>query len=152
MKILNIDDIYADYVDASDYLKEDERYWSQIRSFANKIEAEREEKPILLLSGPSGSGKTTTAKRMEKMLEQDGMETHTVSLDCYFSTLAPELVKTADLESPDRLDKALLEEHIYKLLNYEEIELPEFDFANTRQIKSGIKLCLFNLHVLGFIK
>lgn len=140
MKILNVNDIYAQYVDESDYLKEDQRYWGEIRRIANKIEKEREEKPILLLSGPSGSGKTTTAQRMEKMLEESGMETHTVSLDCYFSTLAPELVKTVDLESPERLDKDLLEEHIHKLLNYEEIELPEFDFANTRQSKSGVKL------------
>jgi uridine kinase len=140
MKIINVNDIYNKFISASDYNREDDRYWSEIRSIAQKIESEREEKPILLLSGPSGSGKTTTANRIEKMLEEYGMETHTISLDCYFSTLAPELVKSADLESPNRLDKDLLQEHIYKLLNYEEIELPEFDFANTRQIKSGVKL------------
>ena len=70
-------------------------------------------KPILLLSGPSGSGKTTTAQRMEAMLDSRGVQTHTISLDCYFTTLSPEEVKKVDLESPERLDKALLEEMLF---------------------------------------
>ena len=59
MKIINVNDIYNKFISASDYNREDDRYWSEIRSIAQKIESEREEKPILLLSGPSGSGKTT---------------------------------------------------------------------------------------------
>ena len=141
MKVLNAKDIYNKYSKPSDFIEEDERYWGVIEQIVNDIKKNCEEKPILLLSGPSGSGKTTTAQRMESMLDSRGVQTHTISLDCYFTTLSPEEVKKADLESPERLDKALLEEHIYSLLNHKEIELPEFDFANTRQIKSGVKLC-----------
>ena len=121
-------------------MKEDDRYWSQIDEIARDIKEKSQTNPILLLSGPSGSGKTTTAHRIETFLETYGVETHTISLDSYFSTLPKEEIAKVDLESPERLDKDLLAEHIEKLLSCREIELPEFDFANTRQLKSGIKL------------
>ena len=140
MKIVKIEDIYKKYSTTKDLLVEDDRYWSQIDAIARDIKDKSQTNPILLLSGPSGSGKTTTAHRIERFLESYGVETHTVSLDSYFSTLPKEYVATTDLESPERLDKDLLAEHIDALLNYKEIELPEFDFANTRQLKSGIKL------------
>ena len=140
MKILKIEDIYKKYSTEKDFLSEDERYWSQIDAIARDIKNKSQTNPILLLSGPSGSGKTTTAHRIEKFLESYGVETHTISLDSYFSTLPKEEVGLVDLESPERLDKDLLEEHIDALLNCKEIELPEFDFANTRQLKSGVKL------------
>jgi len=140
MKILNVNDLYEKYCEPIDFTNEDNRYWDEIRQIANKIKIHRNENPILLLSGPSGSGKTTTAQTIEKMLDVEGIETHTVSMDRYFSTLSREESMTVDLESPERLDKALLEEHIDKLLKFEEIELPDFDFVNTRQIKSGEKL------------
>lgn len=140
MKIAKIEDVYKKYNSESDFLKEDDRYWSQIDSIARDIKNKRQTNPILLLSGPSGSGKTTTAHRIESFLESYGVETHTISLDSYFSTLPKDEIATADLESPERLDKDLLAEHIEKLLNCQEIELPEFDFVNTRQLKSGIKL------------
>ncbi len=140
MRKVKIEDIYNKYSSEQDFLKEDDRYWSQIDEIARDIKEKSKTNPILLLSGPSGSGKTTTAHRIETFLETYGVETHTISLDSYFSTLPKEEIATADLESPERLDKDLLAEHIEKLLSCQEIELPEFDFANTRQLKSGIKL------------
>lgn len=140
MRKVKIEDIYNKYSSEQDFLKEDDRYWSQIDEIARDIKKKSQTNPILLLSGPSGSGKTTTAHRIETFLETYGVETHTISLDSYFSTLPKEEIATADLESPERLDKDLLAEHIEKLLSCQEIELPEFDFANTRQLKSGIKL------------
>ena len=140
MKVANINEIYAKYSSSNQMQLEDDRYWSKIRDIALDIKNKSESNPILLLSGPSGSGKTTTAHRIESILEEYGVSTHTISLDCYFSTLSPEKVAKVDLESPERLDKELLADHIEKLLKCQEIELPEFDFANTRQIKSGVKL------------
>ena len=118
MKVLYAKDISNMYSKPSDFIAEDERYWGVINQIANDIKNNCEEKPILLLSGPSGSGKTTTAQRMEAMLDSRGVQTHTISLDCYFTTLSPEEVKKVDLESPERLDKALLEEHLYSLINH----------------------------------
>ena len=140
MNIVKIEDICKKYSSKSEFIKEDDRYWSQIDAIARDIKDKSQTNPILLLSGPSGSGKTTTAHRIESFLEAYGVETHTISLDSYFSTLPKEKIAGADLESPERLDKDLLAEHIESLLKCREIELPEFDFANTRQLKSGIKL------------
>ena len=141
MKLVNVSDLYGKYDSTYKMQVEDERYWSKVRNIALDIKNKCETHPILLLSGPSGSGKTTTAHRIERILEEYGVSTHTISLDCYFSTLPTEMVGKVDLESPERLDKELLADHIEKLLKCQEIELPEFDFANTRQIKSGVKLC-----------
>lgn len=140
MKIVPVNEIFNKYSTETDFLKEDNRYWSQIEKIALDIKDKSSTHPILLLSGPSGSGKTTTAQRIESILETYGVETHTISLDCYFSTLPKEEIPTADLESPTRLDKDLLTEHIDRLLKCKEIELPEFDFVNTRQLKSGVKI------------
>ena len=140
MKIIPVNEIFNKYSTETDFLKEDNRYWSQIEKIALDIKDKSSTHPILLLSGPSGSGKTTTAQRIESILETYGVETHTISLDCYFSTLPKEEIATADLESPTRLDKDLLTEHIDRLLKCKEIELPEFDFVNTRQLKSGVKI------------
>ncbi len=140
MKIVSTNEIYNKYSTEVDFLREDNRYWSQIEKIALDIKNKSQTHPILLLSGPSGSGKTTTAQRIESILEDYGVETHTISLDCYFSSLPKELVGKVDLESPERLDSDLLAEHIDRLLKCEEIELPEFDFVNTRQLKSGIKV------------
>lgn len=140
MKIIEVKELYNKYQDKKDFQREDDRYWGEIEVIADNLKDKCESHPILLLSGPSGSGKTTTAQRIEKMLDKKGFETHTVSLDCYFKSIEKEDVPKVDLESPERLDNDLLSEHIDKLLKYEEIELPEFDFANTKQIKSGIKL------------
>ncbi len=141
MKVVKAKELYDKYSSVEDFEREDDRYWSEIEKIALDIKNNYQTNPILLLSGPSGSGKTTTAHRIEKILEKYGVETHTISLDSYFSTLPEDLINKVDLESPDRLDKKLLEEHIEKLLKCEEIELPEFDFATTTQRKSGVKLC-----------
>ncbi|MDR0918601.1 MAG: ATP-binding protein [Oscillospiraceae bacterium] len=93
-------------------------------------------KHIVLLSGPSGAGKTTTALRIESMLEEMGIETHTISMDNYF--LPDEEIHniplnedgSQDLESPYRLNIPLFKEHLQKINACEEIDLPKFNFNN----------------------
>ena len=57
---------------------------------AKRIAGNRDKSHIILLSGPSGSGKTTTAMKIEKLLDESGVETHTISMDNYFNTIDPE--------------------------------------------------------------
>ena len=57
---------------------------------AKHIAGNRDKSHIILLSGPSGSGKTTTAMKIEKLLDESGVETHTISMDNYFNTIDPE--------------------------------------------------------------
>lgn len=115
-------------------------YFSQVKEMAETIYQRGDSRPIVLLSGPSGSGKTTTALKIEEYLDAKGMSTHTISMDGYFLPVeqSPKaLTETGevDYESPYRLDIPLLNEHMMKIANCEEVCLPEFDFKTQSRIK-----------------
>ena len=98
----------------------DEAYSRQLLTIARQIYNTREEKPIILLAGPSGSGKTTTAMMLERILDDWGAETHTLSMDHYFRTFTPEEIQQAaegkiDLESPERLDLPFLNQQLLQI-------------------------------------
>lgn len=122
-----------------------EDYLYKLRSIAQSIVESRDEKPVILISGPSGSGKTTTALMLEKFLDDMGHETHTLSMDNYFCPLTEREKELAalgkmDLESPDRVDKKLLNEQIEAISRYDEIEIPRYNFKNSTRERSGKKL------------
>ncbi len=123
----------------------DEAYRYQLRGIAERIAEAREQKPVILLSGPSGSGKTTTAFMLSRLLGELGCPTHTLSMDNYFSSLTEEERELAskgelDLESPKRIDKELLNEQIEEINNCREVNVPKYDFAESR--RDGVKLTL----------
>ena len=123
----------------------DKQYYDQIHKVVDLIVKNRHKSPIVLLSGPSGSGKTTTALTIEKILDESGVETHTLSLDNYFLTITDndrEMLEKGqlDLESPKRVDEDLLNEQLTKMINCESVELPKFDFVNAVSKKSGVTL------------
>ena len=117
-------------------------YDKQLRILADDICRHAKERPIVLIAGPSGSGKTTTACRVEQILDAAGFESHTLSMDNYYSdgTKNREIVDqfgNPDYESPLRLDTDLLNSQLEALARGEAVELPEFDFAAQKQKKSG---------------
>ena len=117
-------------------------YYKQIHKVADLIAKNRHNSPIVLLSGPSGSGKTTTALTIEKILDESGIETHTLSLDNYFLTITEndqEMLEKGrlDLESPKRVNEEILNEQLEKMIKCESVELPKFDFVNAVSKKSG---------------
>ena len=108
---------------------------------AKRIAGNRDRSHIILLSGPSGSGKTTTAMKIEKLLDESGVETHTISMDNYFNTIDPETAPrnregAIDYESPFCLDIELLNRHFSMLDRGETIHVPKYEFA--RQMRSDI--------------
>ena len=120
-------------------------YDHQLRELAEDICRHASERPITLISGPSGSGKTTTACRLEQILDASGFESHTLSMDNYYAdgSRNRDIVDQfgrPDYESPERLDIDLLNTQLEQLARGEEVELPCFDFANQKQLKSGKKL------------
>lgn len=133
MKIVTMEEINAVSADDRKIQQEDRRFDKEIENLADRILQERSVRPIVLISGPSGSGKTTTAHKMERVLDGKGVETHVVSLDNYFRTVLPEERKTVDLESPSRVDGKLLSKHIEDLIECRPIEVPVFDFVNTKR-------------------
>jgi len=129
--------------DPSAFMAEtDTAYQKQLQAIADDIALHRTERPIILLSGPSGSGKTTTAQKIEKILDNNGIETHTLSLDNYFSPFNDEervLFEEGklDLESPKRVDSAFLSEQLTAIQEGRPIELPIYDFKESARIMSG---------------
>lgn len=117
-------------------------YKESLAAIAGDIAKNREEKPIILLSGPSGSGKTTSALMIEQMLDDQGIQTHTLSLDNYFSPLTDsEKERFArgelDLESPNRIDSDFLTDQLDRIYRCEPVELPIYDFKESTRIQSG---------------
>ena len=133
-------------IDPKGYVKSvNEEYYYQLKKITDDIINTRNEKPVILLSGPSGSGKTTTAFMIEKLLDEAGCETHTISMDNYFCPLTHEEKELAalgkmDLESPDRIDADLLNTQIEAIERCEEIEIPKYNFAESTREHSNIFL------------
>ena len=126
--------------DVEEFLAEcDASYAQRVSLAADKILANLERSPIVLLSGPSGSGKTTTAMKIAEELQRRGVNSRAVALDNYFKTLnrktAPRTPEgDIDYESPLCLDMDLLDEHFRALSRGEEILIPKFEFA--RQMRN----------------
>ena len=117
----------------------DAQFQRKVEAAADLIVSRMKESPVILLSGPSGSGKTTTAQMIEHVLDNRGVETHTISMDDYFLTVDPRTAPrtpegTIDLESPAMLDMKLLDEHFTKLSRGEAVLVPHFEFA--RQMRN----------------
>ncbi len=132
--------------DASAFVEQcDRHYYERIREIAEDIRDHIEERPIVLISGPSGSGKTTSAMTLEKMLDDWGVESHTLSMDNYFFGLTEEQKILAeqeklDLESPARVDSELLNKQLSEIAACKPVSLPRFDFATNTRVDSGVTL------------
>lgn len=132
--------------DPSGYVRAvNENYLYQLSKITDSIIRSRNEKPVILLSGPSGSGKTTTAFMIEKLLGEAGVSTHTLSMDNYFCPLTNEEKELAalgkmDLESPDRIDKDLLNSQIEAIENCEEVNIPRYNFATSSREPSKLTI------------
>ena len=98
--------------DRKKFISECEReYDSQLLSVASAVSDRSFNRPIILLSGPSGSGKTTTALRLERLLENLGHPSKTLSLDNYFIPLENSY-DGIDFEAPERIDIPFLKEQL----------------------------------------
>lgn len=100
---------------------------------------------IVLIAGPSSSGKTTFAQRLSVQLQVNGIRPVAISLDDYFvdRELTPRDAEgNYDFESIDAIDSALFNDHLIKLIQGEEIELPYFNFKTGKREYHGHKLRL----------
>ena len=129
--------------DVTAFLEEcDQNYRQRISLAADKIVANLERSPLVLLSGPSGSGKTTTALKIEEELERRGVHSRAIAMDNYFRTLNRETAPRTpegdiDFESPRCLDMELLDRHFTALSRGEEVVVPKFEFA--RQMRNDTR-------------
>ncbi len=105
----------------------EENYSSQLLTVASAISDRSFDRPIILLSGPSGAGKTTTALRLEKLLEDLGHPSKTLSLDDYFLP-HNDSYENIDFEAPERIDIPFLKKQLKEIADCKEVVLPDFDF------------------------
>lgn len=114
----------------------------KIAEIADRIAARREEVRLVLVAGPSSSGKTTFSKKLSIQLRVVGRNPVTVSMDDYFhpreSTPRDEN-GAYDFESLDAIDTPLLNEHLMRLFEGQEVQTPVFDFrTGARSAKSRL--------------
>lgn len=145
-----LDIIDMEYVDAlnkticdrtiQDFIRSCELIFNlNISKVVDKIVSNRDIK-FILISGPSSSGKTTTTKRISSYLQAYGFDPVKMSIDDYYL----ERLETAkdkdgnyDYESLNAIDLKLFNNHIAKLLNKEEIEMPSYNFITGKKEYNG---------------
>lgn len=106
---------------------------------------------LVLITGPSSSGKTTFCKRLSVQLLACGLRPMSFSTDDYFvnRTDTPLLPNGQyDFDNFETVDHNLLSEHLARLLNGEEVEVPEYNFTTGKREWNGKKLRIKERHVL----
>lgn len=113
--------------------------------------SERKNVKIVLIAGPSSSGKTTFARRLGIQLRVNGLIPIPISLDDYFvdrEHTPKDENGEYDFESIYALDLELFNKNLEQLLNYEEIEIPSFNFKTGSREWTNQKIKLPNNGVL----
>lgn len=115
----------------------------KMAQIADHIQAHQSQIKWVLIAGPSSSGKTTFAKRLAVQLRVNGLRPVTLSTDNYFV----DREKTPkngdgefDFENLETIDLPLFNDHLQKLDEGKEVEIPHFDFEHGRRQYRGDKL------------
>lgn len=98
---------------------------------------------LVLISGPSSSGKTTFAQRLLIQLRVNGRKPVSISLDNYFVdrvSTPRDIDGEYDFESLDALKLDLFNEHLARLIDGEEVEMPVYNFKTGTTEEHGVKI------------
>jgi len=117
----------------------------RISAIADRIASNIGRVRIVLVAGPSSSGKTTFTQRLSIQLRVNGINPVAISMDDYFREReeTPKNEKGEyDFEHINAIDRPLFNEHLIKLIQGEEIELPAYNFKTGMREYSGKKLKL----------
>jgi len=127
---------YPEIIMISEALHE-QRIAEIARTIANHIKQLR----VVLIAGPSSSGKTTFSKRLSIQLLTRGISPFPVELDNYFIDREKTPLDENgefDFESIDALNTQQLAEDLRRLIAWEEVQLPHFDFKSGKSIPGEI--------------
>lgn len=140
----------SDLIQISEALQE-----KKIVQIAEEIERRHNdpENPVklVLITGPSSSGKSTVCKRLSVQLKACGLHPISFSTDDYFVNRVdtPKLPDGSyDFDNFDTVDHEYLQEDLVKLLDGEEVEVPEYNFVTGRREFNGKNLKLGERSVL----
>lgn len=129
---------------------------NNLARIANQIGDQLDHSRIILIAGPSSAGKTTTSRRLTVQLLALGISPFPLELDNYFldrdKTPLGEDGKP-DFEAIEALDLPLLADHLPRLLQGEEVQLPRYNFKTGKRedgevirLKDGQPIILEGIH------
>ncbi|MEG0025961.1 MAG: nucleoside kinase [Bacilli bacterium] len=133
---------------------------NQLIKIADEIKENKKSIKLILIAGPTSSGKTTTSKKLDIFLKSKGVKTHQISIDDYFY----DREKTPknkngeyDFESLKAIDVTLFNQDLMRLLAFEKVLLPEFNFVSGKreykkkwlQINNEEVIIIEGLHALS---
>lgn len=164
-KVLDINTVYklnriVKDDEINEYILLDEAlHEKKIAGIADEI-LKRDKVKMVLVAGPSSSGKTTFAKRLGLQLRLNGFKTVTISVDNYFverDENPKDESGAYDFECLEAIDTELFNNHLKKLFNGEEIEVPTFNFktghkeykGNTMKLADDEILVIEGIHCLN---
>ena len=104
---------------------------------ASEIIGERRDRvKIVIIAGPSSSGKTTTTIKLSHLLNKMGLSLVPLTVDNYFFDLElhpKDEFGDYDFETPQALDLDLINEHLVRLVNGEEVKTPFYNFKTGKR-------------------
>ena len=96
---------------------------------------------LVLIAGPSSAGKTTFTKRLAIQLIVNGIRPLIISTDDYFhphSKTPKDASGNLDFEAIGAVDVSLLNDHLLKIIQGEEVLTPRFNFRTGRRNKGTL--------------
>ncbi|HEX6269293.1 MAG TPA: nucleoside kinase [Anaerolineales bacterium] len=129
---------------------------NNLARLASQIVDQLNRSHLILIAGPSSAGKTTTSRRLTVQLLALGISPFPLELDNYFldrdKTPLDEDGKP-DFESIEALDLLLLADHLQRLINGQEVQLPRYNFktglreeGELIRLKDGQPIILEGIH------
>jgi uridine kinase len=121
----------------SDIISEAEMFYDEDIKIATEMIFQRKKDiRVVLITGPSSSGKTTTTIKLGQRLQQKELRLVTLNVDNYFFDLDDhprDEFGDYDFEAPQALDLAMINDHLKKLIQGEEVRLPFYDFKTGKR-------------------
>lgn len=116
------------------------KHTNMLAELGNKIKEDIENIRLIAIAGPSSSGKTTFSNRLRIELMSLGINPVTISMDDYYFTrkeiaeIQGVPIDQVDLEHINTLDIELFNQHLFDLINGDEIHVPKFDFTLGKRV------------------
>jgi uridine kinase len=114
-------------------------YQEDVENAAHLVAQRKDDLRMVIIAGPSSSGKTTTTIKLGERLARHDMRLVTLNVDHYFFNLEmhpKDEFGDYDFETPQALDLDLINEHLTRLFEGEEVKIPFYDFkTGTRHLE-----------------
>ncbi len=134
-------------------------YEDDVAAAAQFLLGQLDKTRLVLIAGPSASGKTTTTVKLEQHLQNAGVRFKVLNVDNYFHNLEDhprDEFGDYDYETPQALDLPMINEHLLRLLDGEEVLIPYYNFKTGQrqqnqtplQLAVGELLLIDSLHGL----